>query len=84
MKNNEEKIDLLSLPKNERLRMCREIREALKARVSEVKIPLSEDDVLIADKTLLDSEAEPNNGKPNLNDMPQNSSLINNLLRRIW
>lgn len=83
MKNNEEKIDLLSLPKNERLRVCQEIRAALKARVSEAKIPLSED-VLIADKTMLDSEADSSHDKPSPDDLPQNSSLVHNLLKRIW
>jgi hypothetical protein len=83
MKNHEEKIDIMSLPLTERRRLCREIRAALKARVSEVKIPLSED-VVIADKTMLNTEVEKTYEKPNATELPQNSSLINNLLKRIW
>jgi hypothetical protein len=83
MKNHEEKTDLMNLPLTERRRLCREIRAALKARVSETRIPLSED-VIIADKTMLKSEAEKTCEKPNVTELPQNSSLINNLLKRIW
>jgi hypothetical protein len=82
MKNHEEKIDIMSLPSTERRRLCREIRAALKARVSEAKIPLSED-VLIADKTMLDPEAEPMHEKPCITDLHQDNALINNLLKRI-
>jgi hypothetical protein len=82
MKNHEEKIDIMSLPSTERRRLCREIRAALKARVSETKISLSED-IVIADKTMLNTEVEKTYEKPNATELPRNSSLINNLLKRI-
>jgi hypothetical protein len=82
MKNHEEKIDIMSLPPTERRRLCREIRAALKARVFETKIPLSED-VVIADKTMLNAGAEKIYEKQNATELPQNSSLINNLLKKI-
>lgn len=82
-KENIEKIDLLSLPLNERLRMCQQIREALKAKVSEAKIIPSEHG-LIADKTLPDPETEPWPEKPTKTDSAQNSTVMNNLLKRLW
>jgi len=83
MKNHEEKIDIMNLPPTERRRLCREIRAALKARVSEMKIPVSED-VIIADEAMLKSEAGRTYEKSNVAELPQTSSLINNLLKRIW
>lgn len=83
---NAERIDLLSLPLNERLRMCHEIHDALKAKVSEAKIPLSED-VLIANKNLLELEVEPEPlyEKPSINNPnPNNSLIISNLRKRLW
>lgn len=78
-----EKIDLLSLPLNERLRMCHQIRDALKVKISEAKIHVSED-VLIVDRTMLDPEIEPLYEKHGITDLPQNSALMNNLLKRLW
>ena len=81
-----EKIDLLSLPAAERLKICKEIHAALEKRITEAKLPVS-DDTIIVDKTVLnDSQLELTNEaqKPLPVEATQKASVLNSLLKRIW
>jgi len=84
MGKKREQIDLLDLPPNKRARICRKIRAALEERVSAMKIPVS-DDVIVANKTMLDSlETKPKDKHCKNLDVSEKTSLLSALSRRVW
>ena len=84
MGKKREQIDLLDLPPDERARICREIRAALEERVSAMKIPVS-DDVIVANKTMLDALETKSKDKHCKNlDLSEKTSFLNALSRRVW
>ena len=83
MKAQEKKMDLLDLPLAERKRLCLEIRTALRERVAVGQIPIA-DDAIVADKSLWDSPQKSLDEGQKGSDLPQKSSLLNSLTKRIW
>jgi len=81
MKAHEKKVDLLDLSVAERKRLCLKIRAALRERVAVGQIPVA-DDVIVADKSMLLNTRL--NEKHDACELPRNSSLVNNLLKRVW
>jgi len=82
-----EKIDLLSLPAAERLRVCREIRAALRVRVAEVKVSLEDDAVVVDESVFCSSELEVSKKNEKSCDSlgsRKNASVLNSLIKRIW
>jgi hypothetical protein len=83
MKAHEKKMDLLDLPVAERKRLCLEIRAALRERVAIGQIPVA-DDVIVADKSMWNSPQKSLNEGQKASDLPQKSSLLNSLSKRVW
>ncbi|MGQ9565394.1 MAG: hypothetical protein ACUVT5_02475 [Candidatus Bathyarchaeales archaeon] len=80
-----EKIDLLSLPVSERLRVCREIRAVLARRVEEAKVYVDEV-CIMTDKNTARSAKHSANEIEKLASVHSNkkASVLNSLLKRIW
>jgi len=81
-----EKIDLLSLPVSERLRVCREIRAVLAKRVEEAKVCVDEVTIVTNKNITISSKQAVNEIEETLASAHSNqkTSVINSLLKRIW
>jgi hypothetical protein len=81
----EGRVDLLSLTAAERLRVCKEIRAALKRKVATAKLHVA-DDVAVDERAFDDRLDLPNRALRDCASVnPQRkASVLNSLLKHVW